>query len=78
METNKNSANNPEEFKNLPENDLSVSGSTSEEMQAQAGNETEEARQKRRHTEDHHVSRRYKMFSNRSSSNDMPHTNTSF
>ncbi len=43
------------------------------------GGSEESATTERRHRQkDHSVSRKYRMFSNHSSANDMPHTNTSF
>ena len=41
-------------------------------------NEVTENRKPRHKHEDHHVNRKYKLFSNHSSYGDSPHTNTSF
>lgn len=46
------------------------------EVNASAGESAESKR--KRHNEDHHVSRKYRLFSNHSSYGDSPHTNTSF
>lgn len=39
--------------------------------------ENDDARQKRKHHDDHHINRKYRVFSNHSSYGDSPHTNTS-
>ena len=47
--------------------------------QANAAAEAADAENKRkRHQENHHINRKYKLFSNHSSYGDSPHTNTSF
>ena len=47
-----------------------------EEMGAESS-ESQESKKRVKH-EDHHVSRKYRLFSNHSSYGDSPHTNTSF
>jgi hypothetical protein len=62
-------------------------GEREDHIEAQAGagmesnaseTETQRDKQHKKHHGDHAVSRKYRMFSNYSSNNDMPHTSTSF
>jgi hypothetical protein len=43
-----------------------------------AEEEHNDEHRKHRHHEEHHINRKYRPFSNHSSNDDIPHTNTSF
>lgn len=73
METNFNGQPNHEELG--AGQDVNQVQANAEGMQAQVP-ENQEQRKRVRH-EDHHVSRKYKLFSNHSSYGDSPHTSTS-
>lgn len=55
----------------MPQADATVKANTSDNQPQPEG-------RKRVKHDDHHVSRKYKLFSNHSSYGDSPHTNTSF
>ena len=74
METDINSMPTPEDL-GLQEDSAAVDSQTGNE--ATAENDQGQDETSRKHNRDH-GNRRYKMFSNHSSWNDMPHTNTSF
>lgn len=75
METNLNNAANPEN----PGNEQSEFNPASEnDQQVNASENAQEKKTRRKHHEDHNVSRKYRLFSNHSSYGDSPHTNTSF
>jgi hypothetical protein len=71
METDFNGPANPEDLEARQDSQLQENA---EGMEASA--EQSESR-KRKHHEDHHVNRKYRLFSNHSSYGDSPHTNTS-
>jgi len=73
METNFNGPTNPEELEARPNADQVEAV---QENGAEASGENTEPR-RRKHHEDHTVSRKYRLFSNYSSYGDSPHTNTS-
>ncbi|HLA54794.1 MAG TPA: hypothetical protein VK623_01735 [Flavobacterium sp.] len=69
METENKGMGNPEDVQPQPAIDASANESQMT---------PENAEEHKRHHHSEHGNRRYKMFSNHSSANDMPHTNTSF
>lgn len=75
METNFTGQPNQEDMGNQQDNQPIPDSIP--EMHASAG-ETGTDPKRKRHHEDHHVSRKYRLFSNHSSYGDSPHTNTSF
>ena len=75
METNFNGQPNPDELDAAQDVDQ-VQGNA-EGIDVQAFETPAEHRKRTKH-EDHHVSRKYRLFSNHSSYGDSPHTNTSF
>jgi len=74
METNVNGLPDQENPGSQMENPI---GENQSELQASEMN-SDGNRPKHRHHEDHHVNRKYRIFSNHSSYGDSPHTNTSF
>ena len=73
METENLGMSNQEELQS-PANDVTPNAA---EMTGSLENAENSQSKKYRHN-DHAVSRKYRMFSNHSSANDIPHTNTSF
>lgn len=49
-----------------------------EEVREEAQNAEQAQPKRKHHHEDHHINRKYRIFSNHSSYGDSPHTNTSF
>jgi hypothetical protein len=76
METINNGLPNQDDLGNQQTGDSITNPENSTEMSASA--EGEERRERHRHHDDHHVNRKYRIFSNHSSYGDSPHTNTSF
>jgi hypothetical protein len=76
METINNGLPNQDDLGNQQTGDSIMNPENSTEMSASA--ESEERREWHRHHDDHHVNRKYRIFSNHSSYGDSPHTNTSF
>jgi hypothetical protein len=74
MKTSFNGLPDQEDLGNPQENHPETSNP---EMDASA-NESGEEKPKHRHHEEHHINRKYRIFSNHSSYGDSPHTNTSF
>jgi len=74
METEFNGPTNPEELEARPDTNQAEESVEANEVQALGQNG---ASRKRKHHEDHTVSRKYRLFSNHSSYGDSPHTNTS-
>lgn len=77
METLNSDMGNQEELQSQA-NDLSQTGIGPTENPENFEAQDENAAQRKIRHSDHSVSRRYRMFSNHSSANDLPHTNTSF
>ncbi len=75
METEFNGPANPEELE--ANQNTSQVDTSAEANEMQASDQNGDSR-KRKHHDDHTVSRKYKLFSNYSSYGDSPHTNTSF
>jgi len=75
METDYNGLTNPEEL--AATSDPNQIQENVQAQDASAFYDQGEAR-KRKHHDEHSVSRKYRLFSNHSSYGDSPHTNTSF
>ncbi len=77
METHFNGLPDQEGLGNLPDANH-ILAQENNPLESVPQQEDVAPRERHRHHEDHHVNRKYRMFSNHSSAGDQPHTSTSF